>query len=103
MLAKLKTLQKTVTTAGTRVQLTTVSTPAYGVRIKAKVANAGVIYLGDLAVAAANGYQVAAGEHLDLSEILLDKTAIIDLKDIWVDAATSADGISVVYFQLSNS
>ena len=52
-----------VTTAGTRVQLTSdVTNMKSGVTIKALGTNTGLIYVGDVSVASANGYQLSPGE-----------------------------------------
>ena len=52
-----------VTTAGTRVQLTTdVTKITSGIIIKALSTNTGLIYIGDVSVSAANGYQLAASD-----------------------------------------
>lgn len=74
----------TVTTAGVRVQLP--DQACAGVSIKADPDNAGVLYLGDSSVAAANGRVLAAGEPLDL--------AIDNLNRLYVDAANSGDKLS---------
>lgn len=95
----LKTLVKKTVTAGTRVQLTATKITAYGVRIKAPAANTGVVYIGDSAVAAANGYNMAAGEVLALDDLLPlgHKGEAIDLSTIYVDSAVNAEGVTVLY------
>jgi hypothetical protein len=75
---------KTVTTADTRVQLDNVACKA--VSIKAHAANTGIIYLGNVAVAAANGFRLAAGESVDI--------AIDNVNRLYIDASVNGEGVS---------
>lgn len=74
----------TVANAGTRVQLAAIT--CRSISVKAHPGNAGLIYVGPVDVAAANGYQLNPGESVDL--------AISNANKLYVDAATSGDGVS---------
>ena len=78
-----------VTTAGTRVQLTSdVTGIKSGVTIKALDTNTGLIYVGDVSVTSDNGYQLAAGE-----------TSFFEVKNralIYIDSAENLDGITYI-------
>lgn len=91
MATGLKLLGKiTVTTAGTRVQLTTSDLLAKSVRIEADEDNTGTIYVGDLSVtndlyAAA----LAAGDSFSISG------PIVHLPSIFLDASIDAQAAQV--------
>jgi len=73
--------------AATRVQMTSVA--AREVIIRAKTGNAGTIYVGDSAVAAANGYELVAGE-----SIVLPLSA--NLNEIYIDTNNNGDGVRYI-------
>ena len=79
----------TVTTAGTRVQLTTTSTACKKVLITANGANSGNIWVGGATVANGRGKQLVPLQDLELW--------IDDLSKIYVDATSSLDGVHYVY------
>jgi hypothetical protein len=93
------TLHKTVTTAGTRVKLSATSKLVKKLKVKALVGNAGVIYIGDVTVAAANGYQLAAGAEISLVDLFYKDGDVVDLTNIYIDSAVNGDGVSLVYIQ----
>jgi len=98
----LKSGSKTVATAGTRVALSTSPVWARGIRISAPSANAGVIYIGDNTVAAANGISIAAGGILSFSESFINPPGdlvAINLADVYVDAATNGDKVTFAYLE----
>lgn len=95
---QIKSGSKAVTTAGTRVRLVAAKLLARNVRVTAKSGNSGIVYLGDVTVAAANGYAMAAGASVLFSDLLLDKDAVVDLNNIYLDSATNGDGVSFLYF-----
>lgn len=76
--------QRTVTTAGARVQLQTQA--CLGVTVKAKSANTGLIYVGDSGVTSANGHILAAGDAVSL--------AIDNVNRLWIDASVDGEGVS---------
>lgn len=96
-----KSASKTVTTAGTRVALSTVDLWARGLILLPPAANSGVTYFGDVTVAAASGLSMAAGIQVKALEALglKDDIGAVNLKNCYVDAATSGDKVSFMYFE----
>jgi hypothetical protein len=90
---------KTVTTAGTRVQLSSTPTIVYGLSIQAKAANSGNIYVGDSTVSSSNGHILDAGVEL---ELVPPQIRGIDgemlLSDVYLDADTNGDGVIFSYW-----
>lgn len=80
---------KNVTSAGTRVQLSTTSIPCKWVIITAKVGNTGTIYIGGITIATGRGKPL-----VNLQEIMID---INDVSKVWMDADTSSDGVTFCY------
>ena len=92
---------KTVATAGTRERLVAASTLVNNVTIQWHPSNTGVIYLGDASVASGRGLILNAANpvaniSVDDSEGDEDQT-VIDLYDIYVDAATNGDKVKISY------
>lgn len=87
-------IQKTVTTAGTRVQ---VSTDALlNVRsavVQALATNTGVIYVGGSNVDSTHGVTLQPGESITL-EVEGDH---LNLSSVYIDAATNGDKANVIY------
>ncbi len=75
----------TVTTAGTRVVLAG-STTVKSVTIKALAGNTGTIYVGSATVAAANGFQLAAGDTISID--------LANLNTINIDSSVNGEGVS---------
>ena len=96
MAVVIKTLTVTVATAGTRVSLGNVD-KALKVYLSAPAANTGLIFVGDVTVAAANGLQLVKA--LPPIEISAPSSEFIDLSTIYVDAATNGDKVTVTYLQ----
>jgi len=101
MKLQVRSAVKTVTTAGTRVALATTDTWAIGLSMLAPAANAGVVYFGDVTVAAANGRQVSAGGALNFADLVGKgyADAKINLKNCYVDAATNGDKMTLCWFE----
>jgi len=95
----LKSGAKTVTTAGTRVALSTTNIWARGLKVAAPAANAGAVFIGDVTVAASNGISIAAGTTLSLADFTEIEPPTINLASIYVDAATNGDKITFCYFE----
>lgn len=93
-----KVLNKTVTTAGTRVQITTGSpTPCRSVTFQANSANTGAIFIGDSSVSSTvYGVRLAAGSSYSIGNDLNDNK--LDLSTFWVDSSVNAEGLSIFYF-----
>lgn len=76
----------TVTTAGTRVQLA--SNTAKSITIKAAIANTGTIYVGNSAVAAANGYELLSGDSVSLD--------ISNSNLIYIDSSINTQSVTYI-------
>jgi len=80
---------KNVTTAGSRVQLISSSTPCKYVIIVALATNTNSIYVG--------GSTVAAGRGRPLVALQSEKIDIDDVSKIYIDADTSGEGVTFAY------
>ena len=78
-----------VTTAGTRVQLTTTITNAFCVIITAKAANTGTIWVG--------GATVASGRGIPLVALQSVKIDIDDISLIYLDSSVNVEGVTYAY------
>lgn len=87
-----------VTTAGTAVRLASESVPCTQIKIKAGKAsgatNTGVVYVGGSSVSATTGYPLTTGQTLEIGPVETDS---LNLMDVWIDAATNADGVLYLY------
>ena len=77
-----------VTSAGTAVQVVASGNAVSAVSFKARLTNAGAVYLGDDGVDAASGYELKPGD-----EITLSFREAIDLRRFYVDAAINNDSL----------
>lgn len=90
---------KTVTTAGTRVPLAATRTLANWLLIQFNPSNSGsTIYLGGPSVSSTSGVEVSAGD----SDVIWPMVAFntYDLNLIYIDAATSGDGVKFIYTRI---
>ncbi len=95
---KYKSVEKLVTTAGTRVALASSKTMTTHVIIKARSNNAGLVYVGGSDVAAANGFHLAANQEVKLSDLVqASANESFNLADVYIDAATNGDGVRILY------
>lgn len=92
-------INKSVTTAATRVALVGTETPCKLALIQANAANGGKIFIGDSAVSSTvyggflsptTVYSIGLGSS--------DNNARFDLSLIYIDTDNSGDGVSVLYF-----
>ena len=84
--------QKTVTTAGTAVQLGTQATLGGEVYIKALSTNTGLIYVGNDGagdVASTNGFVLSKNEWVEL-----DVCKVSSLASIIIDSSVNGEGVS---------
>lgn len=86
-LTAIGSFQKSVTTAGTRVQLDTHTCKTF--IVKAKATNTGLIYVGDVTVANSNGFILSAGDTVsyDASNTNL----------VYIDSSVNGEGVSCSY------
>lgn len=95
---KYKSIEKLVATAGTRVALSSTKLMSSHVLIKARPNNSGIVYVGGSDVAAANGYHLAANAEVKLSDLIApNSNELLNLADVYIDAATNGDGVRVLY------
>ena len=80
--------QKTVTTAGTRVVLSTSQTLTSGVTIKAMSTNTGIIFVGNSSVTSSNGFRLSAS-----AEVFIE---IDNLATIYIDSSVNGEGVSYI-------
>ena len=78
----------TVTAAGTRVQVVASGNAVSAVNFKARLSNAGPVYIGDSTVSSTNGYRLEPGE-----EITISFRQVIDLRRFYIDAANNNDRV----------
>ena len=81
----------TITTAGTEVQISNTTNRVRKIQAKALAANSGITYLGVSDVSATNGYELSAGNTIEISFAELGGT--IAFSSIYVDAATNGDKV----------
>lgn len=81
---------QTVTTAGTRVQLTSTATPCRLVNIFANAANTGNIFVGGSTVSSTSGMILEQARSTDWFPI-------DDLSKIYIDAANNNDKVQYAY------
>lgn len=80
---------RTVTTAGTRVQLSASSVPCRRVYIQALVGNTGSIYVGGSTIAAGRGIELLATATITLE--------VSDLNLVYLDSSVNGEGVSYAY------
>lgn len=87
--------RKTVTTTGTREQLTTNGTKVGAITIQALRTNTNVVYVGDSTVSSSTHFQsLAPGGSIQIG---MDSyglgNAMVDMSKIWLDVVTSGEGV----------
>lgn len=80
---------QTVTTAGTRVQLSASSVACKKVHIQAKSANTGSIYVGGSTIAAGRGIELFATASVTLE--------VSNLNLVYIDSSANGDGVTYTY------
>ena len=78
----------TVTTAGTRVALSS-STSIASVTVKASATNTGYIYVGSSSVSSSNGFQLSARDAVSID--------IDNLSKVYIDSSVNGEGVSYIY------
>ena len=82
----------TVTTAGTEVQISNTTNRVRWIKAKALAANSGITYFGVSDVSATNGYELSAGNTIEIKFSEIGGT--VAFSSIYVDAASSGDKVS---------
>jgi len=100
-MAQFATLNKTVTTAGTRVQVSATDLMVKKIIVAGHAANTGHIYLGDSNVSSTVGLQLKVGAPpLVIGDLeIAGRDDYFNLKNMWVDASVSGEKVSILYFQ----
>jgi hypothetical protein len=86
----------TVTTSGTAVQITTVSTPVPGVWVGGDVGNGGIIFVGDSSVKGTSGTCQGIAVEPAGNSIFIP---VNNLNLLWVDSSASGDKAIWAYVQ----
>jgi len=92
--AKINSGRKTVTTAGTRVQLTTSPTPCKHIEVKALPTNTRIVVVGGSDVVAAAGSEVGIPLYPGDSY----KFMINDISKIYIDSIVNGEGVTYIYY-----
>jgi hypothetical protein len=94
------TLNVTVTTAGTPVQVSTTRIPANWVNFMGAIANLGNTYFGDSNVSSTRGQALGSGGGSGSPQFPPSSdTSPYNLADMWVDAANDNDIVQVTYLR----
>jgi hypothetical protein len=78
--------QETVDSAGTAQAIGSSQAILSGVTVKALAGNSGIVYVGNSSVAAANGFELSAGEQVFIEAA--------NVATVYVDSAENDDGVS---------
>ena len=81
----------TVSTAGTEQQISNTPNRVLWLKAKALAANSGIAYLGVSDISATNGYELSAGNEIELN--FADVGGTIAFSTVYVDAASSGDKV----------
>lgn len=89
----------TVTTAGTRVQFNATDLEAAVVSFSAPSGNTGDVFIGDSSVSATAGFCIPKGTTIQVQDMnaALGHGETLNLKNVYADAATNGDKVSVLY------
>lgn len=80
---------KTVTTAGTRVQVTATITPILWITVQALSTNTGTIFVGGSTIDSTRGVHLTAGEAYDIR--------VRDLSAVWLDSSVNGEKLTYLY------
>ena len=81
----------TVSTAGTEQQISTTNNRVLWIKAKALAANSGIAYLGVSDVTSTNGYELSAGNEIEIN--FKDVGGSVVFSSIYVDVATNGDKV----------
>lgn len=81
----------TISTAGTEQRISNTTNRVLWLKAKALAANSGITYLGVSDVAATNGYELSAGNEIEIDFKAAGGT--IAFSTIYVDSATNGDKV----------
>lgn len=91
----------TVTTAGTRVQVSSSDLWVKKIIVRGHAANTGHIYLGTVAVSSSVGLQLKVGDPpIVIGDLEIEgKDDLFNLKNMYVDSSVNGEKLSILYFQ----
>ena len=81
----------TVSTAGTEQQISNTANRVLWLKAKALAANCGIAYLGVSDVTATNGYELSAGNEIEIN--FKEVGGTIAFSSVYVDVATNGDKV----------
>ena len=84
----------TVATSGTEQQLSNTTNRVRWIKAKALAANSGIAYFGVSDITTANGYELSAGNEIEIN--FADVGGTIPFSTFYVDVASSGDKVSWV-------
>ena len=84
----------TVATSGTEIQISNVTNKVRWIQLKALAANSGISYVGVSDVTTTNGYELSAGNTLELN--FGEHGGTIAFSTFYLDVASSGDKVSWV-------
>ena len=84
----------TVSTAGTEVQISNTTNKVRWIQVKALAANSGISYFGVSDITATNGYELSAGNTLEIN--FGEQGGTVAFSTFYVDVASSGDKVSWV-------
>ena len=84
----------TVATSGTEVQISNTTNKVRWIQLKALAANSGIAYVGVSDVTTTNGYELSAGNTLELN--FGEQGGTVAFSTFYLDVASSGDKVSWV-------
>jgi hypothetical protein len=81
----------TVSTAGTEQQISNTTNKVRWIKVKALAANSGISYLGVADVSATNGYELSAGNEIELN--FTESGGSVPFSVFYVDVASDGDKV----------
>ena len=91
----------TVTTGGTRVQMSSTAILSPSVCIEAKSDNSGKLFIGGSDVTSSKGIELAAGQSICLDASRSAGYDMIDLSTIWINASANTQVAKVIYYSFN--
>jgi len=82
----------TVSTAGSEQQIGNLTNRVLWIKVKALAANSGIAYFGVSDITSTNGYELSAGNEVEIDFATLGGT--IPLSTFYVDVATNGDKVA---------
>ncbi len=84
----------TVSTSGTEQQLSNTTNRVRWIKVKALAANSGIAYFGVSDISTTNGYELSAGNELEIN--FADIGGTVAFSSFYVDVASNGDKVSWV-------